>query len=241
MAGHSKFKNIQHRKNAQDAKRAKLFTKLGKIITVAAKNGIKAEDNPSLRNALHAAKKANMPGDNIQKAINKAKEKECDFEVKYTGLGPEKTAFLVEAITDNTNRTFTELKTIFNKRGSGLTELNFMFEHLVHVYVPNSSIEEVLECLDNVDIIDINEHNDCEDEGNDTKSTGESSILIKAKFENTNQILSNLQPKFSDYTFKIVYEPNQLQDIQDREKFDAFIEELEELDDVQNVWHNANL
>ena len=123
MAGHSKFKNIMHRKGAQDKKRSAMFSKLSREITVAAKMGLPDVDmNPRLRLAVNAAKAQSMPKDNIQRAIDKASKGEGDNyeEIRYEGYGPAGIAIIVEALTDNRNRTATNVRTAFSKNGGNL-------------------------------------------------------------------------------------------------------------------------
>mgnify|MGYP003730952717 FL=1 len=123
MAGHSKFKNIMHRKGAQDKKRSSMFSKLSREITVAAKMGMPDPDmNPRLRLAINAAKAQSMPKDNIQRAIDKAIGGDTDNyeEIRYEGYGPGGTAIIVEALTDNRNRTATNVRTAFAKNGGNL-------------------------------------------------------------------------------------------------------------------------
>jgi len=123
MAGHSKFKNIMHRKGAQDKKRSNLFSKLSREITVAAKMGAPDPDmNPRLRLAINAAKAQSMPKDNIQRAVDKAGAAggEDYEEIRYEGYGPGGVALIVEALTDNRNRTATNVRTAFSKNGGNL-------------------------------------------------------------------------------------------------------------------------
>jgi YebC/PmpR family DNA-binding regulatory protein len=123
MAGHSQFKNIMHRKGAQDAKRARLFAKLAREITVASKTGQPDPNhNPRLRAAINAAKAAQMPKDNIERAIKKASgpDMETFEEVRYEGFGPGGVALIVEALTDNRNRTAGEVRSLFSKNGGNL-------------------------------------------------------------------------------------------------------------------------
>src|SRR5690554_6908491 len=123
MAGHSKFKNIMHRKGAQDKKRSAMFSKLSREITVAAKSGMPDPDmNPRLRLAVNNAKALSMPKDNIQRAIDKASANEGDDyeEIRYEGYGPGGVALIVEALTDNRNRTVTNVRTIFSRNGGNL-------------------------------------------------------------------------------------------------------------------------
>ncbi|MDA1320155.1 MAG: YebC/PmpR family DNA-binding transcriptional regulator, partial [Proteobacteria bacterium] len=124
MAGHSKFKNIMHRKGAQDAKRAKKFTRLIKELVVAAKSGTDPEANPRLRTALLACRSANMPKDNIERVLKKAEggDSEQYDEIRYEGYGPGGVAVIVEALTDNRNRTASEVRATFGKFGGNLGE-----------------------------------------------------------------------------------------------------------------------
>src|SRR4029079_5308553 len=120
MAGHSKFKNIMHRKGAQDKKRSAMFSKLSREITVAAKMGTPDPDmNPRLRLAINAAKAQSMPKDNIQRAINKAAGGDAENydEVRYEGYGPGGVALIVEALTDNRNRSASNVRAAFTKAG----------------------------------------------------------------------------------------------------------------------------
>ncbi|MGK9167806.1 YebC/PmpR family DNA-binding transcriptional regulator [Inquilinus limosus] len=137
MAGHSQFKNIMHRKGAQDAKRAKIFTKLQREITVSAKLGLPDPAmNPRLRAAIQAARKENMPKDNIERAIKRAAggADDSDYvEIRYEGYGPAGIAVIVEALTDNRNRTAAEVRSTFTKHGGSLGETNsvsFMFNRV---------------------------------------------------------------------------------------------------------------
>lgn len=125
MAGHSKFKNIMYRKGAQDAKRAKVFTKVGRELTVAARAGPDPDFNPALRAAIAMAKAANMPKDNIDRAIKRGSgdgDGVIYDEVSYEGYGPGGVALIVDALTDNRNRTAAEVRTAFNKHGGNLGE-----------------------------------------------------------------------------------------------------------------------
>jgi YebC/PmpR family DNA-binding regulatory protein len=136
MAGHSQFKNIMHRKGAQDAKRAKMFNKLGREITVAAKAGLPDPAiNPRLRAAIQAARQQNMPKDRIDRAIKSGSGGDgADYEaIRYEGYGPGGVAVIVEALTDNRNRTASEVRTAFTKHGGVLGETNsvgFLFQRL---------------------------------------------------------------------------------------------------------------
>lgn len=148
MAGHSKWKNIQGRKNAQDSKRGKIFQKLSREIYMAAKSGGPDPDsNPSLRMVLDKAKAANMPNDNIQRAIKKATsagEGENYDEVIYEGYGPDGVAILVYTLTDNRNRTGTNIRVAFNKNGGSLGEtgsVNYMFDRKGYIAIERDGLE----------------------------------------------------------------------------------------------------
>ena len=135
MAGHSKFKNIMHRKGRQDAKRAKVFAKLGKELSVAARGGTDPDFNPRLRLAIAAAKAQNMPNDNIQRSIKRAEGDDSVIyeEVRYEGYGPGGVAVIVESLTDNRNRTASEVRAAFSKHGGNLGETGavaFMFDRV---------------------------------------------------------------------------------------------------------------
>lgn len=148
MAGHSQFKNIMYRKGAQDAKRAKVFTKLIRELTTAARAGLPDPNgNPRLRSAVIAARAANMPKDTIERAIKRGAGGEGDDqfeEVRYEGYGPGGVALIVEALTDNRNRTASEVRTAFNRYGGTLGETGsvaFMFDRIGAIHYPESSAD----------------------------------------------------------------------------------------------------
>lgn len=149
MAGHSQFKNIMHRKGAQDAKRAKQFAKILREITVAARSGLPdPASNPRLRAAMIAAREANMPKDNVERAIKKATGAgggDDYVEVRYEGYGPAGVAVIVEGLTDNRNRTASEVRAAFSKHGGSMGESNsvsFMFQRLGVVAYPVTAASE---------------------------------------------------------------------------------------------------
>jgi len=154
MAGHSQFKNIMYRKGAQDKKRAKEFARLTREIMVAARSGLPEIDkNPSLRGAVQAARAANMPKDNIERAIKKVAGGDDDTnfdEMRYEGYGPGGVAVIVEALTDNRNRTASEVRSAFSKNGGTLGETNsvsFMFDRVGTIVYPAevASADEMFE------------------------------------------------------------------------------------------------
>jgi len=142
MAGHSQFKNIMHRKGAQDKKRAKVFTRLIRELQVAAKSGTDPDSNPRLRAAMLAARAANMPKDNIDRVLKKAEGggDDANFdEIRYEGYGPGGVALIVNTVTDNRNRTASEVRSAFTKYGGNLGESNsvaFMFDRVGQLIYP---------------------------------------------------------------------------------------------------------
>ena len=149
MAGHSKFKNIMHRKGAQDKKRAKIFSRLGREIAVAVKEGgPDPESNIRLRSAVGSAKSLNMPKDNIERAIKKGEGNDSDSnyeEVRYEGYGPDGVAIIVEALTNNKNRTAAEVRSTFSKYGGNLGEtgsVSFGFKRLGSITLNKNNINE---------------------------------------------------------------------------------------------------
>ena len=149
MAGHSKFKNIMHRKGAQDKKRAKIFSRLGREISVAVKEGgPDPEKNIRLRSAIGSAKSLNMPKDNIERAVKKGEGNDPDSnyeEVRYEGYGPEGVAIIVEALTNNKNRTAAEVRSSFSKYGGNLGEtgsVSFGFKRLGNIILNKNNINE---------------------------------------------------------------------------------------------------
>ena len=156
MAGHSKFKNIMHRKGAQDKKRAKIFSRLGREISVAVKvGGLDPESNIRLRSAINAAKSLNMPKDNIDRAIKKGEGNDPDSnyeEVRYEGYGPGGVAIIAEAMTNNKNRTAAEIRSTFSKYGGNLGEtgsVSFGFKRLgsITIDIKLAKEEELFEFI----------------------------------------------------------------------------------------------
>jgi YebC/PmpR family DNA-binding regulatory protein len=236
MAGHSKFANIKHRKGAQDAKRAKLFTKLQKEVTVAAKMGNSdPEFNPRLRNAIITAKSYNMPKDRIDGAVKRATsmgEGDNFEEIRYEGYGPKGIAVIVEALTDNKNRTASSVRSIFTKSGGSLGEtgsVNFMFDHLgVIEYIASIASEE--------EIFDIA----IEFGASDVESS-EEFHYISCNLEDFISVRDKLIEKFSDpISAKICWVAKDQMEIDEEisEKLTRLIDNLDDDDDVQNVFTN---
>ena len=243
MAGHSKFKNIQHRKNAQDKKRAKLFTRLVREITTAAKFGPDPNGNARLRCAIEAARNANVPKANIEAAVNKGSESNYNDsfeEVRYEGYGPHAVAFIVETLTDNRNRTASEVRAAFTKYGGNLGEtgsVSFMFNKYGCIFFKHEMdeklVEEIMDFIieNNAQnfIYDVETH-ECEilTEQNDMHKIAES--FIKAF------------PKFTISEINYTWKPNifspELSD-EEMSKIQKLYEALEDLQDVQNLFINV--
>ena len=236
MAGHSKFKNIMHRKGAQDKKRAKIFSRLGREISVSAKaGGPDPETNIRLRSAITTAKGLNMPKDNIERAIKKGdgNDPESNYEeVRYEGYGPDGIAIIVEAMTNNKNRTAAEIRSIFSKSGGNLGEtgsVSFGFKRLGAITLEKrlAKEEELFEYVVENGSEDLEINNDefviyCEQ--NLLHSLNEKIIL------NFGQTSSSELMWKSDTTIELEKDS--------AEKLFKLINTLEDNDDVQNVSSN---
>ena len=238
MAGHSKFKNIMHRKGAQDKKRSNLFSKLSREITVAAKMGTPDVDmNPRLRLAVNTAKGQSMPKDNIQRAIDKATagDDENYEELRYEGYGPGGSAIIVEALTDNRNRTATAVRTAFSKHGGNLgTEGSVAhgFERLGYIeYGPDAGSEDkVLEAAMDAGAEDIASSNDGHE--------------IWTAAEDLHQVSSDLEKSLGEAKeVKLAWKPNLTVDMDEKDAgvLLRLIDALDDDDDVQTVWGNYEI
>ena len=240
MAGHSQFKNIMYRKGAQDAKKAKIFAKLARDITIAAKSGLPEPDkNPRLRLAIQAARAESMPKDNIERAIAKASQTAggADYvSARYEGFGPGKVAVIVEAMTDNKNRTAGNVRTIFGKRGGVMGETGsvaFNFERIGFIQYPlaaadaDTMFEAALEAGAN-DVVSDEEHHDIETLPDDLNIVTEA---LEAKYGT---------PSASRLDWKPMVKTD-ITDVETAQKFLDFIDALEDDDDVQKVYHNAEI
>ncbi len=238
MAGHSKFKNIMHRKGRQDAVRSKMFSKLSKEITVAAKMGDPDPDaNPRLRLAIQNAKAQSMPKDNIQRAINKSQSGDGENydEVRYEGYGPAGVAVVVEALTDNRNRSASNIRSYFTKCGGSLGEtgsVSFMFDRVGEiVYKPEAGeADAVLEAAIEAGAEDV--------------QSDESGHTIYTAFEDLNEVSGALEEALGEAdSTKIIWKPQNLTPV-DAEKAQTImklIDMLEDDDDVQNVYANFDI
>jgi len=235
MAGHSQFKNIMHRKGRQDVAKSKLFGKLAREITVSAKVGLPDPAmNPRLRAAIIAARAENMPKDNIERAIKKAQGGEGDNyeEIRYEGYGPGGVAVIVEVLTDNRNRTAGEVRAAFTKSGGNLAEtgaVSFMFDRVgvieydAKVASPEAMFEAALEA------------------GADDVVSNESGHEIYAAQDQYGAVAKALEAKFGEpRKAALVWRPQNTVAVGDEqgEKLLKLIENLNEHDDVQNVYAN---
>jgi YebC/PmpR family DNA-binding regulatory protein len=238
MAGHSQFKNIMYRKGAQDKKRSKMFSKLAREITAAAKIGLPDPAmNPRLRSAILAARAQNMPKDNIERAIKKSQEAggEDYMEVRYEGFGPGGVGVIVEALTDNRNRTAGEVRSIFSKHGGNLGEtgaVSFGFNRVGEIEYPLSaaSAETMLEAA-------------IEAGAEDCETDGEAHWLTTT-VEAYHEVSAALEKKFGPAkSSSIVWRPQNTVDVDEErgEKLLKLIDALEDSDDVQSVYANFEM
>jgi len=236
VAGHSQFKNIMHRKGAQDAKRARIFAKLIREITVSARQGLPdPASNPRLRSAVQAARVANMTKDTIDRAIKKATGAaggEDYVEVRYEGYGPAGVAIIVETLTDNRNRTASDIRSAFSKYGGALGETNsvaFQFERLGVVRFPAAvgSADDVLEAAIEAGAADV--------------ESGEEGHEIRTAVEDLFSVRDALEEKFGPAeSAKLEWRPNvtvELDEDQARSVL-KLVDVLDEHDDVQTVTAN---
>ena len=235
MAGHSKFKNIQFRKGAQDKKRSKLFSKLSRDITLAAKQGVPDPTaNARLRLAITNARAESMPKDNIDRAIKKAIGGETDTyeDIRYEGRGPGGVAIIVEVLTDNRNRTASDVRSTFTKHGGNLAEtgaVSFMFDHVgvIEYDAKVASADEMLEAAIEA--------------GADDVTSSENGHEIYAGQEGFHEVAKALEAKFGEpRKATLTWKPQNTVAIDDDkgEKLLRLIDTLNEHDDVQNVYAN---
>ncbi len=235
MAGHSKFKNIMHRKGAQDKKRSAQFSKLSREITVAAKMGTPDPDmNPRLRLAVNNAKALSMPKDNIQRAIDKAAAAggEDYEEIRYEGYGPGGVALIVEALTDNRNRTATNVRTAFAKNGgnlgaSGSVSHGFERKGLIEYPAKAGTEDAVLEAAI--------------DAGADDVESGADGHSIWTDMESLHEVAGGLENALgAPEAVKLAWKPNLTVEVAEGDAGTLFklVDTLEDDDDVQTVWGN---
>lgn len=240
MAGHSKWANIQHRKKAQDAKRGKLFTRLVREISVAAREGGgDPEANPRLRLAIEKANKASVPKDNVERAIKKATGEGDDGstfeEVRYEGYGQNGVAIMVDCVTDNRNRTVAEVRHAFNKHGGNLGtdgSVAYLFEKTgVITFAPGTDEDEVMEVA-------------LESGADDVITGDDGSIEVLASPDTYHDVVkaledANLEAADSEITMRPA--TNVELDVETAQKVIKLLDALEDLDDTQNVYNNAEI
>ena len=238
MAGHSKFKNIQHRKGAQDKKRSAQFSKLSREITVAAKMGMPDPDmNPRLRLAVNAAKAQSMPKDNIQRAIDKAIGGDADSydEMRYEGYGPGGVAIIVEALTDNRNRTATNVRTAFSKNGgnlgaSGAVSHGFDRMGLITYPVSAGDADSVFEAALEAGAEDV--------------ESSEDEHSIWTAMDSLHEVAKALEATLGEAeSAKLAWKPQVLVEVDEANAATLLkmIDALEDDDDVQTVWGNFDV
>ncbi|WP_265517718.1 YebC/PmpR family DNA-binding transcriptional regulator [Nitratireductor luteus] len=235
MAGHSQFKNIMHRKGRQDAVRSKMFSKLAREITVAAKAGLPDPDmNPRLRLAVQNAKAQSMPKDNIERAIKKASggDSENYEEVRYEGYGPGGVAVIVEALTDNRNRSASNVRAAFTKAGGSMGEtgsVSFMFDRVGEIIYPASAgdADKVMEAAIEAGAEDV--------------QSDENGHVIICTFEDIGDVTTALERSLGEAeSVKAIWKPQTSTPVdEDRaQSILKLIATLEDDDDVQNVYAN---
>jgi YebC/PmpR family DNA-binding regulatory protein len=239
MAGHSKWANIQHRKNAQDAKRGKLFTKLIREITVAARMGEPDPAmNPRLRLAVDKALAGNMTKDTIERAIKRgsgAQDGDNFEEVRYEGYGPGGVAVMVDCMTDNRNRTVAEVRHAFTKAGGNLgTDGSVAYQFTksgILSYPTGSDEDRIIEAALEAGAEDVLSN----DDGSiDVLTAPDSFVDIKESM-----VAAELQPEQAEVTMRAANTTSL--DLNDAEKMVRLLDTLEDLDDVQNVYSNADI
>lgn len=236
MAGHSQFKNIMHRKGRQDAMRSKLFSKLAREITVAAKLGLPDPGmNARLRAAIQAARAENMPKDNVERAIKKAAGGDAENyeEIRYEGYAPGGVAVIVEALTDNRNRTGGEVRSYFTKAGGSLAEtgaVSFMFDRVgvIEFDAKAGSEDAMMEAAIEA--------------GADDVSSSEEGHEIVTSMDGLRDVAKALEARFGEpRKAALVWRAQNQISVDDEagEKILKLLDALEENDDVQNVYSNA--
>lgn len=239
MAGHSKWANIKHKKKAEDAKRGKLFTKMIREIAVAARLGDPdPETNPRLRLAVDRALAVNMPKDNIERAIKRAagQDEGAHYEEpRFEGYGPGGAAVMVETMTDNRNRTVSEIRHAFSKHGGNLGtdgSVAFLFSHNgVITFPPGTDEDQVMEVALEAGAEDIVTNDDGSME---VLTTPDAYIRVRDAL-----VAAGLEPADAEVTMRPANTVQVSGD--DAEKMIKLLERLEDLDDVQRVYHNADI
>ena len=236
MSGHNKWSTIKHKKGAADAKRGRIFTKLIREMTMAAKQGGGApESNPRLRKAIDDAKAVNMPADNIKRAIQRGTGELPGVsyeEVTFEGYGPGGTAVLIEALTDNKNRTLPEIRTIFSKHGGNLGEagsVRFLFQKMGYIAIEKSKADEdaVMEAAIEAGADDV----ETTDQYHEVKTSPENFEAVKTHLESRGLPLAVAEVSMIPSTEVSL-------DARRADQMVKLMEALEDHDDVQSVWAN---
>jgi YebC/PmpR family DNA-binding regulatory protein len=238
MSGHSKWSTIKHQKETADKKRGDIFTKLTRAITVAAKQGGDPEGNFKLRLAIEKAKEANLPKDKIEAAIDRAagKDKSEYVECVYEGYGPEGIAVIAEAMTDNKNRTFSEIKNFFEKNGGSLGgpgSVAYLFENcgLIRVDLKGKAADEAMLKIIDLGVLDVEEVED-----------GVEVYTEPGKIEETRKKLGEIG--FESKSAELFWRPKTevaIVEPQKQERVLNFLRNLQALDDIQEVYSNVDL
>ena len=238
MAGHSHWAGIKHKKGKADKQRSKIFSKLSKEITVAAKLGDKDPTmNPRLRSAIQAARSANMPKENIERAIDKsAANTGSNFEnLRYEGFGPDKVAVIVETLTDNKNRTASNIRTIFQKAGGSLGTQGSASHNFSQIGVIKINKDEISE----EDILDL-----AIEAGANECNTNDGIHEIQCSFNEIYNVKKNLENRVANFiSTDIEWIPLNSVEVSDEQqgKIIEFLETLEDDDDVQNIFSNLKI
>ena len=238
MAGHSHWAGIKHKKGRADKERSKIFSKLSREITVAAKLGDKDPNiNPRLRTAIQAAKQANMPKDNISRAISKSEmSSDKNYEIlRYEGFGPLNVALIIETLTDNKNRSASSIRTILQKNGGRLGETGsttHMFSNcgIIHIDKKKIKEDEIFELAIDAGAKDCVNLNEIFEVITNKEDFYKIKTILEKKIENLNY--SSVEWRPSNYIDLNKEQSNQIAEI---------LTSLEELEDVQNIYTNANL
>ena len=231
MAGHSKWHSIRHKKAANDVKRGKVLTKHSKILMVLARNDANPDTNASLRSAIVNAKSDGVPRDNSERILKKASGEGKDgaqfTEQLYEGFGPDGVPVLIQALTDNSNRTLPEVRTAFDKAGGNFGSsgsVRFLFDHLgvIHIKTNGKSEDQVFDCLIEA--------------GADNFEYGKETCLVMTQFEDLGKVRTVLESDFEIEKAEPIYQAKDPILLASAKKIESFIERIEEVDDVDEVF-----
>ena len=230
MSGHSKWATTKHKKAIKDSKRSSLFTKLTKVITIAAREGADPDMNFKLRMAIDKAKSLSLPKENIERAITKGSgtgEGQALEEITYEGYGPEGTAIIIEVVTDNKNRSASEVRHLLTKHGGSLGgSVAWQFERKGVIYLKNEKLTDDQE----LEIIDA---------GAEDIEKQEDSIRIITAMEDLQKVQEKLSQNFKIDNAELEYLPKNKVKPENQTKVENFFEALDECDDINNFYSNA--